>query len=334
MLTETPAADPSARGSDMLQLPAPGHVSWDTGEHARADSVRLTERILADADQQAAAIRQEASSQAVAIRKAAEQEAAEIGRQAAPIREAAEREAAEIKRQAAAQVAAIREAVEHEVAQLRQQAVDQAAALRQAAEQEAAELRDTLTGMTSELNRLAESLRAPRQTAHPPDTRPGTVPDGASHPAARAPSHVGSRTRSEAGMGAASAEADDAVATPQAPVRPTRPERPVRPDRPARPEKTAPATKGRQRNAMRLSAAAMAVPITIGILSAAGEIVTHGFGLFAFRSPGTGATQQQGNNGALGSPAPTHHHAPRHGTPSSNPSPGSIHHLRHHHRHR
>ena len=49
---------------------------------------------------------------------------------------------------------------------------------------------------------------------------------------------------------------------------------------------------------MRLTATAMAVPITIGILCAAGEVALHGFGLFVFRSPGTGATQQQGNNGA------------------------------------
>ena len=134
MLTETPGADPGwagpgAHGGNLLQLPGrgaagqPGPVSWDTGNYDRTDSVRLAERVLADADQQAAAIRQEATSQAVAIRQAAEQEAAEIKQraaaEAAPIREAAEQEAAEIKQQAAAQVAAIREAAEREIAELR-----------------------------------------------------------------------------------------------------------------------------------------------------------------------------------------------------------------------
>src|SRR5215469_9450395 len=47
------------------------------------DSVRLTQRILSDADTQAASVRREAMEQAGAIREAAEREAEDIRRQAA-----------------------------------------------------------------------------------------------------------------------------------------------------------------------------------------------------------------------------------------------------------
>jgi hypothetical protein len=112
-------------------------VSWDTGEYASADSIRVAERVLADADQQAAAIRQQAASQAVAIR------------------ETAEREAAEIRRLAETQGTAIREA----------------------AEREAAELRAHLTAMAAEMARVAayvtESLTSPGLPALPPPRQAG-----------------------------------------------------------------------------------------------------------------------------------------------------------------
>ncbi|MFI5081752.1 MAG: hypothetical protein ACHQCE_11815, partial [Streptosporangiales bacterium] len=76
-------------------------VRRDSGAFRDADSVRLAERILADADSQAADIKQQALDHANAIRAAAEQEAEDVRRQAAfqaeAIREAATREADELR---------------------------------------------------------------------------------------------------------------------------------------------------------------------------------------------------------------------------------------------
>src|SRR6266516_1017864 len=55
-----------------------GPVQQDAGGFPNADSVRLAERILSDADSQAAGIRQEALGQANAIREAAAREADEL----------------------------------------------------------------------------------------------------------------------------------------------------------------------------------------------------------------------------------------------------------------
>jgi hypothetical protein len=76
VLTEMPGGDPGqaagARSGQMVSLPGPGasggRVSWDTEGYGNPGPVRVAERVLADADQQAAAIRQEAASEAVAIR--------------------------------------------------------------------------------------------------------------------------------------------------------------------------------------------------------------------------------------------------------------------------
>jgi hypothetical protein len=166
----------------MLTEPPKTGQEWASGMHARpleaddlrdSDAVRVAERILSDADYQAAEIRRDASTQATAIREAAEQDAAEIRQQASaqtvPVREAAEREAAEIKKQAA----------------------EQAAAVREAAEREAAELRAHLLEMSAELGRVAayvtESLTSPTipvtKPPPPPVAKPATAP--AVKPAAR-----------------------------------------------------------------------------------------------------------------------------------------------------
>ena len=162
----------------MLTEPPKTDQDWATGIHARAleaddlqnsDAVRVAERILSDADYQAAEIRREASTQATAIRGAAEEDAAEIRQQASaqavPVREAAEREAADIKKQAAAQ----------------------ATAIRKAAEREAAELRAHLLEMSAELSRVAgyvtESLTSPTILVTKPPARPAAKP--ATAPAAR-----------------------------------------------------------------------------------------------------------------------------------------------------
>src|SRR4029077_16202052 len=84
VLTEAPGADMGWAGgpgsANVLQLTGAdtgqqGAVPWQSAEPGNPDSVRLAQRVLADADQQAAAIRQEATSQAVAIREAGGQEA-------------------------------------------------------------------------------------------------------------------------------------------------------------------------------------------------------------------------------------------------------------------
>jgi hypothetical protein len=163
MLTEPPAADQgwatSMHARPVEALPPGGQpVAQETEDLRNADAVRVAERILSDADYQAADIRREASTQATVIREAAEQDAAEIRQQASaqavPVREAAEREATEIKRQAAAQAAAIREA----------------------AEREAAELRAHLLEMSAELGRVAayvtESLTSPPRPTTTPAGRP------------------------------------------------------------------------------------------------------------------------------------------------------------------
>ena len=115
--------------------PSCSTLSGDDGGF-QSDSVRLAERILSDADEQAAGIKQEAWEQANAIREAAEREAEEIRRQSAYQAEAlreAEREAEEIRRQAAYQAEAVREAAAREADELRAGAIRLSAELGQVA---------------------------------------------------------------------------------------------------------------------------------------------------------------------------------------------------------
>ncbi|HEY3035721.1 MAG TPA: hypothetical protein VGJ54_13830 [Streptosporangiaceae bacterium] len=133
-------------------------VQQDAGGFPNADSVRLAERILSDADTQAAGIRQEALGQANAIR------------------EAAEREADEVRRQAAYQVDAAREA-EREAEEIKRQAEYQANAIREAAAQEADELRAGAIRLSAELGQVAayvtRTLTIPAITAGEPEALPG-----------------------------------------------------------------------------------------------------------------------------------------------------------------
>jgi hypothetical protein len=187
VLTEAPGADQgwAAPGStSMLQLTTGADtgqqnaVAWQGADPGSADSVRLAQRILADADQQAAEIRLEASAQAAAIR------------------DAAEREAAQIREQTAAEAAPIREGAEREAAEIREQAAAQAAAIREAAEQEAAELRAHLMAMSAELARVAayvtENLASP-----PPGIKTIAVPvlEPAAEPVARPAARPGTAPR-------------------------------------------------------------------------------------------------------------------------------------------
>ena len=137
----------------MLTEPPKSGQEWTTGMHAQrleandfrnSDAVQIAERILSDADYQAAETQQEASAQATAIREAAEAEAAEIRQQAAA---------------------------------LKQQATDQAAATLQAAEREAAEMRAATQSMSGDLHRVAayvtQNLATP---GAPPAALPAAAP--------------------------------------------------------------------------------------------------------------------------------------------------------------
>jgi hypothetical protein len=308
MLTETPGADsgwpagPAARSGHMLQLPGPGAtrqpgpVSWDTGEYARADSVRLAERVLADADQQAAAIQQQAASQAVAIREAAEREAAEIKQwaaaEAAPIREAAEQEAVEIKQQAAAQVAAIREAAEREIA----------------------ELRANVLAMSDELSRVAtyvtESLTSPGQ------------------PAASPPRQAGPQTHTAPAQPPSAPDAKPSAGTgpPAKPAGKPSGKRGARPaskpaGKPGTTGKPGTSAKGRQISAMHKMVAAFAAVFVVGVVAGSTEVALHGMPFFVFRANGAGAslTGLKENQGPGQPDAPGAHHRAPAATPGATP---------------
>jgi hypothetical protein len=266
-------------GADTMQQSATG---WQAADPGNVDSVRVAQRILADADQQAAEIRLEAAAQAVAIR------------------EAAEREAAQIREQTAAEAAPIREGAEREAAEIRELAAAQAASIRAAAEQEAAELRAHLMAMSAELARVAayvtENLAGP-----PPGVKTVTAPvlEPVAEPEA---------------IPAAAPAARPATAPRTRPATAPR----TRPGaRPATKPTAKPKT--RQYKAMRrITVAAAALILFVGVAGAT-EIGLHGFKFFVFRSAGTGATNGNGlqENQGPGQPdAPGAHHpkAAQHGT--------------------
>ena len=306
VLTETPSGDPgwaagpSPRAGGMLQLAAPGAtgppVSWNTGDYGNADSVRVAERVLADADQQAAAIRQEASSQAVAIR------------------EAAEREGAEIRRQTAADAVPIREGAEREAAEIRQLAEAQAAAIREAAEREAAELRAGLAAMAAEMSRVAayvtENLTSPGLPAVSPPRRAGP------HPLT-----IPVELPQEPGVGP----------TEQPPARPATAPRTRPRTRPATKPAARPAAKPktRQYKAMRLTSVAAAALVVFAAAAGSTEVGLHGFKFFVFRSAGTGATNGDGlqEDQGPGQPgAPGAHHKAQHQQTAKAKAHGKAHH--------
>ena len=305
VLTEAPggdpgrAAGPGARSGHLLQLPGPGTpgqpVSWDTGEYGNADPVRVAERVLAGADQQAAAIRQEAASQAAAIR------------------EAAERESVEIRRQTAADAAPIREGAEREAAEILQQAEAQAAAIREAAEREAAELRAHLTAMAAEMAQVAayvtESLTSPGLSAVPPPRQAGP-------PTLTAPV--------ELPVEPAAAAAIQPAARPGTAPR-TRPRtRPA--TRPAARPRAQPKT--RQYKAMRLTSVAAAALVLFTAVAGSAEVGLHGFKFFVFRAAGTGATNGDGldENQGPGQPdAPGAHRKAQHQQAAKAKSHGKAH---------
>jgi hypothetical protein len=129
VLTESSVSHREASTGQMTHAPGLFQVpdyrpARPSGPTPIEDAVRLANRILADADAQAAAIRQEASARAEETRGAAEQEAARIREQAAAeahaTRAAAEQEAARIRADASAHAEQTRAAAEQASVELRQ----------------------------------------------------------------------------------------------------------------------------------------------------------------------------------------------------------------------
>ena len=203
------AAPPVAGVGEMRQLAAEGPaevldpVRRDTGGLCDTDSVRLAERILCEADEQATEMMREARDQAAAIRQDAEREAAQVRRQAAHQAERgleAEREAGEIRRQAACQAEAMREAAEREADELRAGAIRLSSELGQVA----AYVTRTLTMPAIP---VPEPLAQPRQRVAEDFALPAAP---AAEPAARATA----RPRPQAGAGPYYTEDLDGQARP------------------------------------------------------------------------------------------------------------------------
>jgi hypothetical protein len=180
---------------------------------------------------------------------------------------------------------------DHQAAEIRQQTPAGAAALRQACEWYAAELRSALMEMRAELGRVAAFVAGNLQTIATPTTAPTARP----------------KTQLKA-----------QPAAPRTTKPATRPAEPLpQPAEPATPP-AKPARRPRQVRAMRLMVLAMAVPILFGLTAATGELVLHGYGVFVFRSAGTGATQQ-GPPGPGPSQPPVAHHPHRPGSGRAGP---------------
>jgi chemotaxis protein histidine kinase CheA len=324
MLTEPPAASQEwatgmhARSVEVL--PAAGNQAgaavWEAVDLRNTDAVQVAERILSDADQQAAEMRRQASQQAVAIREAAEQEAAEIKQQASaqavPVREAAEREAAEIRQQATAQATAIRAAAEHEAAAVRAAAQQEADALRSAVELMSADLDQVAAYLTEKVSGPIERITGgARPTEGYPElaggsaglaARPGTAGTG--------PRMLGTTPAPAVSPSADPATVPDELPSPQqetgpdeeaAPgARATSHAMPATAPREPQARRAGPATMparrtdkqgpSRQARTMRVFAGSIAALVTVALGTSAYQLATNGYTFFVFRSAGTGAT--------------------------------------------
>jgi hypothetical protein len=147
------------------QRPANGEPGW------------LAERILSDADQEAAAIKQQALDLADAIRQAAE------------------RKAEQIRQQAAYRAGQVRHA-EWEAEQIRQQAAYRVGQIREAAARDAGELHAAAIRLSTELSRVAEyvtgSLTIPAIPAAGPQRQAVEDHTAPALPGAGPPSNVSS----------------------------------------------------------------------------------------------------------------------------------------------
>jgi hypothetical protein len=370
MLTEPPAASQEwatgmhARSVEVL--PAAGNQAgaavWEAVDLRDTGAIHVAERILSDADQQAAEMRRQASLQAVAIREVAEQEAAEIRQQASaqavPVREAAEREAAGIRQQATAQATAIRAAAEHEAAAVRAAAQQEADALRSAVELMSADLDQVAAYLTEKVTGPIERITGgARPTEGYPEladwsaglaARPGTAGTGpgmlgaapapALSPSAEpvtVPDELPS-PQQEAGSDEEAAPAARATSHAVPVTDPGEPRtRPAGPaTRPAR--RTDKQGPTRQYRTMRVFAGSMAALVVVALGTGAYQLATRGYTFFVFRSPGTGATD---NNAVFPGIIPTPKPSPAHhqqATARGRHSAGGAHQHRHpagaHHR--
>ena len=158
-------------GSNALlaENPPTGH------RPANGEPAWLAERLLSDADQEAAAIKQQALDVADAIRQAAERKAEQIRRQAAyragQVREA-EWEAEQIRRQAAYRVGRIREAAARDAGELHAAAIRLSAELGRVAEYVTGSLTIPAIPAAGSQRQAAEDHAAPALPGAGPRNRP------------------------------------------------------------------------------------------------------------------------------------------------------------------
>jgi len=223
-----------------------------------------------------------------------------------------------MREQTAAEAAPIREAAEREAAEITARAADEAAAIRETAEREVDALRSAVKTMSANLNQMAayitERFAGPGEritvtTAPAPVRAPGEAPS--SH------KEVGAVEQAAPGPGATGR----AMPT-TAPARPaTRPAR--RTKTPARP---------RQYRTLRVCACAIAALVVLALGTGAYQLATRGFTFFAFRSAGTGATD---NNAIFPGIIPTPKPSPAHHRPTNaagHHDSRKVHHRHHHSR--
>jgi hypothetical protein len=292
-------------------------------QSAPKETLVLVTSMRAAAERDAAQLTQQASNQAAATLATAEREAAQLtqqasdhaaqltqqaSEQAAATRAAAERQAAQLTQQASEHAAAARAAAEREAAQLTQQASDHAAAARAGAERELWTAAMTLLG---ELNRVRGDDGIGTVTDHAElaampaaltGARTGAWP--AIPPDARTPARTGAwpATPPDARTGAWPATPPDArtgawPATPPDARTPAgtgaRPATPPDARSAARPAAQTPA-RTRQFIAARLMVTVTATLVLLVVVVGSAEVALHGFAFFAFRSAGTGATDDNG----------------------------------------
>jgi hypothetical protein len=265
---------------EVMVADAPSPWREQVARSQRDDSVSAAARVLAAADQQAAAITQQASYQASMVTQQVAYEAAET-------RDAAKREADQIMQWAAVQASAVREAAEMEAAEMRK-----AVAMMQG------ELTDLAT-------RITNTFPNPVLPRTPQTDRPAATAAPAASPAA-VPS-----TQPQARPHAAPAEWP--ATRPAAPPA-TRPA--ARPTgKPGARSAAKPAAgQGRQGAAMRFAVIATSALFLVAAVAGVTEIKLHGFSFFVFRSTGTGesgpgALQEDQGPGQPDAPKPTPSHS-------------------------
>src|SRR5215469_268110 len=152
-----------AQDPPIGQRPANGEPGW------------LAERLLSDADQEAAAVKQQALDVAEAIRQAAERKAEQIKQQAAyragQVRDA-EWEAEQIRRQAAYRVGRIRESAARDAGELRAAAIRLSAELGRVAEYVTGSLTIPTVPAADPQRQAAEDHAAPALPGAGPRDRP------------------------------------------------------------------------------------------------------------------------------------------------------------------